>query len=81
MTIVVALLMTSCHVSVLGNNGNDAAQTKTSRRQPTKNGARLVRPAAVPATRSNGEVICASSHVERFPGHLPRHGLPRGYSR
>jgi len=40
-TIVVALLMTSCHVSVLGNSGNEAAHTSTTSTQPTKNGARL----------------------------------------
>jgi hypothetical protein len=56
---VVAVLITSCHVSMLGNNQKDGAHSTTSRTHPTKKGARLTKPADASAKRSKSFTFCS----------------------
>src|SRR6266487_6440755 len=67
---VVAVLITSCHVSMLGNSQNDGAQSTTNRTHATKNGARLTTSADASAKRSKSFAFCSA--IFRLLGALGR---------
>src|SRR3954447_23147940 len=69
---VVAVLITSCHVSTSENSQKDGAHTTTSTTHATKNGARLTKPADASAKRSNSFAFCSAMFSPRLTFALPR---------
>ena len=57
---VVAVLITSCHVSTLGKSQKDGTHRTTRRTHATKNGVRLTKPADASAKRSKSFTFCSA---------------------